>query len=349
MRRRAIQPRRRIHTVSAAVASVLFMAGCTSLAPPSPLAPSDSTAPAGAATPTLSPAERSTAEAIRLRDVLGLESGEDYLRELAGDPEAVRRGGTLYGFPVTEAEYTLLKARAEDSQAVAKVTRSYGTKHPESWAGQFIETEAGVVVTLFTGDLGLHRAALAKLLSLDATFDVRPATWTLVELKALDKQVLHEQDWFESIGASFQGTGVSQGSNRVEVWVGSDDPNIGDQVIAHFGAVGRMKVTAFPAPWKGGWGALRVLVRDPAGRPIENLNCRLEPDDPAAFTNEGYSPSTQETGVCWYPAVGATRVTAVLTGRVGNEVLEFGRGRITIVADETVEISITVERQERPD
>jgi len=288
------------------------------------------------------------AEAMRLRRLLGLQADEDYVRRLAADPDAIRRGGILYGFPVTEAEYDLLKARAEDSQAVAKVARSYGTKHPESWAGQYIETETGVVVSLFTGGLGAHRAALAKMLSLDALFDVRPATWTLAELKALDKAVLREQDWFEAIGSTFMGTGVSPDTNRVDVWVGSDDPTIADQIIAHFGAVGKMTVTVFAGPWKGGVGALRVLVRDPAGRPIENLDCRLEPDDPAAFNNEGYSQSTQETGVCWFPAVGATGVTVVLTGIVDDEVLEFGRAGTMVVADETSVLTITVERKERP-
>lgn len=61
-----------------------------------------------------------------------------------------------------------------------------------------------------------------------------------------------------------------------------------------------------PEDWVGARGAIVVNVTRSDGSPIEDLQCRLLPDDPAAWGED--IRSTGDAGICRFDGVGATGV-----------------------------------------
>jgi hypothetical protein len=330
--------------VGLAMAALLLLAtaGCDSI--PNPLV-----SPSPQPSPTPSAEEVRLADAIRLRERLGLSTDERWVRTLSLDAEAIARGlGTSgYGFPLTDAELRTLEGRARNANAVTQTITAYAADHPDTWAGLYIDTTTGTVVARFTGDLALHRAAFARSLHAGARYEVAPATWTKAELDVLGDRVRAEEPWFATVGARLTGSGMNIVDNRAQVWVLSNRADIEQIVISHFDAAGRMTVeTEGPLPWQGPRGDVIVVARDPAGDPVPNLDCALEPSDPNA--EKGLLVSGDD-GRCHFRRVAAIDTSVVLRGRVGQEVLVFGRGRITVRPGGTVELTIMVERPERPD
>lgn len=317
-------------------------AGCGSI--PDPLV-----SPSPDVSPTRPSDEIRFEVAIRLRSRLGLSTAEDFVRALARDSDAIARGlsSSGYGFPLTEAELRLLEGRARDVKAVKQVMNTYAADHPESWAGMFVQTATGVVVARFTGELPTHRAALARLLHVDARYEVQPARWTKVELDSLADRVRAEELWFRSVDAQLTGSGTDIISNQTLIYVRSNRADIGQIVTDHFDAEGRMRVDVEgPLPWTGPRGNLIVVARDAAGAPVPNLDCILKSDNSSA---EGNLLVTDDDGRCRFLRVPAVGMSVVLQGRVGQEVLDFGRAQTTVRAGATVEVVIVVERRERPD
>lgn len=330
------------------LALVLALASACDGSAPATASPVPLLAPSISATPG-SDEGLITEVAMRRRSV-GLPAGDDLVRTLLSDPTAVDRGiRSGYGFPLTQLELVGLDARARSVDDVETVIREYSELHRESWAGMSTSRTTGNVVAYFTRDLTIHAAALAEKLHVDAPYEIRPATWTLTELEALKAELRRNEEWFATAGAQLTGTGIDIDDNRVIVDVSSDRPDIVRLVVEQFDAGGKAEVLVGrfgPGPWEGGRGDLIVVARDRSGKAVQNLDCVIEADEPAAWG--GDTRVTDEAGTCRFTGIGATQVTIILRARVGASVLEFGRDRTGIRADSTVTSTIIVTRSERP-
>jgi hypothetical protein len=250
---------------------------------------------------------------------------------------------------VTQLELVALDARARSVNEVEEVIREYSSNHLDSWAGMTKDQATGNVVAFFTGDITVHQAALARELHLDAPYELEPADWTLTELQSLRAEVRRDELWFASADAQLTGTAVDLAANRVIIDVSSDREDIVRLVTDRFDAEGKAEILVGrfgPGPWKGERGDLTIVALDPGGGPVQNLDCVVEADEPAAWG--GDIRVTGEDGTCRFKGIGATGVTVILRAQVGASVLEFGRDRTTIGAGSTARLTIVVFRNERP-
>ena len=326
-----------------AIGILVAVAGCgeprVPAAPPTPVAAPESLSPP-ASTPTQNP----FADVIHLRALLGLPNDEAHVRALADDADAVERGKGAWGFPLTAEELALLERRARGMDEVGEVVRRYGVGQPETWAGWFVDTPKGLVIAQFTADLPAHRQALASLLNPDAKLELRPARWTLAELKALNQSVRDDEAWFESIDTELVANGIDVSGNQVRITIRTNrQDDVAPEVLTHFNAAGRMAVLFGGGIWTGGSGELIVVVRDPAGNTLPNLECTIEADDPDAFRGDPTLFETDDRGRCRYRNIPADVMTVTI-----RDIYDLGdwtgSGRVRVRANDTVTLEITAER-----
>jgi hypothetical protein len=280
-------------------------------------------------------------QAVALRERLGMRSDEAFVRALEADPASVARGRqTAFGFAVTAAEAVALDQRVSRTDEVATAIEAYGARLP-TWAGMFVDQpRGGIVVAKFTGDVEEHRAALARILSPDARYEVRLVGHSLAELVALADRVTADREWFRTVDSYFTGSGADQKASEVVVNVQSLDPDIAAKVIEHFDAAGLMRVVvSSQMPWTGGYGQIDMIAVDPRGRPVPDVYCWLVTDDPAAWEE---SPEvTDDEGTCHIRA-GATEVIAQIRRETADGWIVLGETRALIPANGTVTARITV-------
>jgi hypothetical protein len=99
---------------------------------------------------------------------------------------------------------------------------------------------------LFTADLERHRAALEALPG-DFRFEVRPARWTEVELKALQMNIVDEMRSVQ--GVEFMSASLDTIGNVVTVEFKTNDPSLGARLEAEH--PGMLVATSYPLP--GPW------------------------------------------------------------------------------------------------
>jgi hypothetical protein len=311
-------------------------AGCAAHPSPVSLTPT-----LGSPTPNQAADEALLTEVVARRHSLGLPNERAYVRALFEDSAAVRRGvESGYGFPITQLELTALESRARSMSAVKAAIEAYAANHLDSWAGMYVAPGTSTVVARFVGDVLPHKSALAALLHPAASIEIVTADWSLNELEELRSRMHKEEAWFRSVDSELKGLGVDVMTNRLDVEVGSDRPNIADLVARHFDAVGRIAVHQGRGPWLGARGDLTVVVHDGNGNPVPNLECSIHPDDAAAWGDD--IRVTDEAGQCRFKGVGATGVTVVIRDVVGDEVVQLGQGQTTVRADRTTRIVFTV-------
>lgn len=293
--------------------------------------------------PSLSLAERDILEAIRLRRLLGLRNDEAYVRELASDPGAAP--SRMYGFPMTPDEDRLVEQRAADMDAVAEVVRKYGAEHADEWAGLYLETPTGsVVVAQFTGSLDVHRAELRGLLHPNARLELHQVRWTSAALKELKDRVRAEESWFDTIETRLNSLGVDVRANRLKIGIRTNRDDVVPLIAARFGGPDRVDVVFEGGIWTGGSGELIVVARDPGGRPVANLDCWIEGDDPDSDAGDGMLFSTDETGTCRFLNTAADTVTVFLRGGADGSLDWRGTARTTVLRDDRVTVNVTVTR-----
>ena len=321
----------------------LAVAGCGS-PPVSTAVPTDVATPGSTPLSAPSAIKNPFADVIHLRALLGLPNDEAHVRALAEDADAVERGKSAWGFPLTAEELAVIEARARNMDQVGEVVRSYAVDHPDTWAGMFVDTPAGSVIAQFTRDLPAHRQALAALLHPDAKLEIRPAQWTLAELKALNQSVRDDEAWFESIDTELIANGVDVSGNKVQVTIRTNrEDDVAPEVLTHFNAAERMAVLFGGGIWTGGSGDLVVVVRDPNGNPLPNLECAIEADDPDAFRGDPTLFETDDRGRCRYRNIPADVMTVSI-----RDIYELGdwtgSGRVRVRENDTVTLEITAER-----
>jgi hypothetical protein len=298
--------------------------------------------PPTAVEPSLSPAERDIVEAIRLRGLLGLRNDEAYVRELASDPDAAP--SRMYGFPMTPDEDRLVEQRAADMDAVSEVVRKYGAEHQDEWAGLYLETPTGLVVAQFTGSLDVHRAELGKLLHPNARLEIRQARWTSAALKELKDRVRADESWFDTIETRLNSLGVDVSGNRLKIGIRTNREDVIPLIAAQFGGPDRVDVVFEGGIWMDGGGDLVIVARDPTGRPVPNLDCWIEGDDPDSDAGDGIAFATDNDGTCRFRNTAADTVTIFVRGIAGEPRQWRGTARATVRRDDRTTVEVTVVR-----
>jgi hypothetical protein len=139
------------------------------------------------ATALLVPDPAAEMERIReLRMGWGLEADEDWVRQVAADPDSVE---SPLGIPVTQEEARQLQELIDENRRTALVM--YGAREHEQFGGLWVNEPGVGIVVLFTGDLDRHRQALSAL-ARGLPFEVRQARFTESELRALQMQLAHD-------------------------------------------------------------------------------------------------------------------------------------------------------------
>lgn len=321
----------KLRALARSVALVLALGGCTGVGP---FAHVETTPP-----PTMDP----ILEVAEVRRALGLATDPGLLRALSTDAAAIQRGRDAgYDFPLTEAEVALLNARALQTGEVSIAVKLYGDKHPESWAGSYIDSSQGVVVARFVGDLTAHEEALARIVHRDARLRIERAHWTLAELQVIADRAYADKAWFESVDAHLGGVGVDIVGNQVLLDVESDRAEIVEIVQARSGGASKVAIRLSAGPWVGERGTLVVRARDGLGVPATGLDCELIADDPRAAVD--VLLITDEGGACTFGQAPAMGVTVVLTSTESDPPAEVARVRTAVRANTVTEVVVEVER-----
>jgi hypothetical protein len=236
---------------------------------------------AGVAIETPSPDDL---DAIRFRTSVGLRADVPYIRAVAANPAASSRD---FGVPLLPAELAELNARATNTDAVLATIQAYTAMHPGEFAGLYLDQEnGGAVTTLWIANLEGHASAIRSLVRPGSRIAFGTARFSLVDLRALQDQIVADWDWMRPLGIAPMGVGANEMANRVEVEVSSANPNTAAIVLEHYAApVGMLVVES------DGTGAALVPEGLVKGRVLDSLG---KPPGPAlaseltiAWTSDG--------------------------------------------------------------
>jgi hypothetical protein len=329
-----------------ALVAVALVAACGVV----PVPPTGTLTAAGpTSTPSVSPSPTPTAlsrddllTAIRFRRAFGLRDDEAWIREVAANP-ASARATVEFGTPLLPAEAAELLRRTANMEQIAGPIRWYGEANPDTWAGMFIDHQAGgAIVAQFSARADVHGERLSALLPAGARFEVREATWSLRELEAFGREAeLAFAGW---VGTQVRAAGVDEALNQVVLSVESRDPADPERIREQLGNPAWLGEIAWDHPdWTGPRGDLVIEVVDARGRPIEGLDCRtasanrLVPDDTFAY-------STNDAGRCIRPQMPAVEyVISIWQPRpVGDGYILVGSSRALVEAGGRTHVRIVV-------
>ena len=311
--------------------------GCASSGP----SPSQ---PIRSAIETLAALPSEIADAIDIRTKLGMRADVEFVRELAADPAMVAIGERSgYGVPMTEAELTELQRRTANLHEIATIGHAYGLRHPDDFAGDYIDQENHRYVFLVSGRLEEHRAALIAELPFASPVVVELAESSLESLDVLRERVQRDEAFLRSIGARFIGLGVIEKDNVVELTVGSDDDSTEARILEHFGNPPRLRVRIVAGGIaQNGYGTLIVQLVDAAGEPVtpRNVLCQLADAESGRTLNDELVPTNAR---CRYTHVPAGDIDARIIRDGGDRrILAHERGAVT--AGDEVAIRVTLAR-----
>ena len=182
-----------------------------------------------------------------------------------------------------------------------------------------------------------HRAALARLLSPAARWEVREVDPLVLDQIALVERVKTERAWFETIDAELLDVVTNpMDGGIVELTYLSERRDLDAQIREHFGAPDWLRVERSGAPpWTGPVGDLVILAVDAQGRPVPGLLCSF---------GEGTGLVTAPDGTCRYPGAAATETTVRLMGGINSEGSSYvaGSATFTVVANQLTSVRIVV-------
>lgn len=278
---------------------------------------------------------------IVAREALGLRADEAYVQSLNGDDAAVLRGA-LFGLPLSDEELIRLRDRRVDIDDAVRAANLYGAGHALEWGGLVVEPRAGVLLSAhFTGNVAEHRQALNRLLY-PAKIEVRLVMRSLVELQNGSDAIARDPTPFEDAGATVLGVGVDVRTNKILVDLAGGDPDRVAGAVAHFGGRNLITVRAAQAPpWEGPVGHLIVMARHEDGTPVEDLTCRLLPDERGAWGED--TRKTGDLGRCVFQNVGAVGVTVQVGQYTDGAWTTAGEARTNVVGNDTVTVLVAVD------
>lgn len=280
--------------------------------------------------------------AIAFRRAAGLRADRSWTRFVATSPES-RPGIAAFSVPLMPDELAQLQRRAVTMDEIMPVIESYGTAHPDEWAGAYIDSAHGRAVALFTDRVAEHEDALRRLLRPHAPLDVLDATWTLRELEALQREITSQIPWLREQDYFFLGAGVDLKANTAFLEVSSADPDAERRLLEHFDGLGKLMITSdgtgarlLPT------GSLTGIVTDPDGQPIEGLLVELAGDVPGtAGTDIGQG--TGKGGRFRFTDIAAIGYDILLYAEDGDARILRGEDRAVVRAGKTTEVIIVLD------
>ena len=208
--------------------------------------------------PTLDP-EAELQRIMELRAGWGLDSDEDWILEVAADPDA---DTSLLGIPLSSEEVAQMEQMFADDPRSRLIV--YGYANPDQYAGSFVDNQgAGPFVMLFTDNLDQHRAQIEALPG-DFPFEVRGARYTEQELMALmtslSEELRHEP------GVDLMSVSLDTIANSVGVEAKTNDPTFESRLEARYAGMINATTYPIPGPWANvdsgpGWRLLAAGIK----------------------------------------------------------------------------------------
>lgn len=229
-------------TAFIAVAAAVLLMAC---APRGPLATGSTATPSmpGSTLPVPRPFE--IADAIELRESLGLRADEEYVIAVANDPSAT---SDLLGIPLLPHEAREIARRNAMVNEAAEVFQEYGRTHADEYAGMYIDQRAGgAVVVLFTADVDEHQRGLEALVSDHVDVRTRLVRYTQAELLEVMEAIPWEE--LREDGIEILSVSLDTRENEVDVEAKSDDPTAEATLEALYPGMVEAVVHPFPGPW----------------------------------------------------------------------------------------------------
>lgn len=282
--------------------------------------------------------------AIKSRMSYGLRYDLEYVRQVATDPRASQ---DAYGWPVYPEEFEDAQGRFEEDYAVQPIVLAYTGQHPDEFGGIYIDeaTHAGVV-TLWSGHLAEHAAAIVAAVGPDARVAFGQVRYPEAELRQIQDEIdLNALDaWMRSIPAAAQGLGVDIKANVAQLDVSSANPDAAALIEGHLGYGDRLRVDS------DGTGAAliprgtvkgHVLPHDGVDR--ATLSLQWTSDDPGDCGSGDIGYGIDEHGRFEVPCQAGTRTFVVYDIGPNGGNRERGRATVEVIAGTTVRVTITLD------
>jgi hypothetical protein len=285
------------------------------------------------------PTEQELLEARRFRRAFGLREDDAWITTVAADPDS-QVGDEMFGVPLMPFEYQDLLRRTANAESAGPIVASYGAANPETWAGMFIDQEAGgELVAQFTDNVQTHERRLVRLLPPGSIVEVRRVEWTLVQLREFAEQVKDQSDWFGSIGAELYSADIDEINNGISVRFRSGDAADTSLVARHFGEPVWLLLKWMPSAWTGPTGDLVILVVDRAGRPMEHMSCKIAPVD-VDLPESAAAYSTRPDGRCVLRGIPAVTYQVDIGAPTGDDDTIVATDRVTVAPDDATDIRL---------
>lgn len=289
-----------------------------------------------------SPSSGQLAAWAHFREAVGLRNDELWMRYVATHPDAQ----TEFPAPLMPFEVADLGRDAASTRQAIGIIRSYGVAFPAEWAGSFVQD--GRAVAAFTGNVAAHRVTLEAMLGGSAILDVREARYSMAELADFASDVAADAHRFEALGARFYDASIDESDNVVRVRYLAPGPEqaaavVAESILEWYGhPAWLLPRWAGPLPWEGPSGGVVIHVVDPAGAPVTGVYCTVAPLDPRVPNGEALW-TTDAGGTCRIDRLATVDYEVEIRREPGDSTLA-GRAVVSIAADATVKVTVTVDR-----
>jgi hypothetical protein len=309
---------------------------------PETASPSPSSAPA-----TLEPlpSDPELRHIVELRRSAGLRADLEWIAAVAADPRATT---FLLAIPLLPEEEADVIARGEDADAVGQAVREYASAHADEFGGLYIDQESGAgVVTLWTGHLAEHEAAIRARTAPRSRVDFRLARYSEAYLRSLQDRISSDVDWMTELPAQWQSVGVDVINNRTLLTVSSANPNAVALIEEHFDVGDALVVEsdgtgAALVPW--GWiaGSVRTAGGEVPGPADYYLRWRSSDLRQCGVGDVAYGLAPD--GTFKLPCQAGTW-TIEVTVPSGNGWRPIGEGTVDVSASRTVRLDIVLSEE----
>jgi hypothetical protein len=325
--------------------------------PPSASTGAPSPAPTPTPFPTIGPLpsdlDPDIRRAIEMRRMYRLRFDLEYVVRVATDPVAY----DMLGFPMYEEEGEQLGRDQAEQDRIIRAVHQHPSP-PDEYGGLYIDRDLmpGVVVALYTANVGAHDAAIREELGATDLFATRQVKYSEVELRRIQDRISPDMDapWVLAIPAIFYSVGADIEDNVVDVSVSSAVPDAAEIIAAHYDLGDRIRIVTdgtggMLIPWGNVVG--RVTYR---GAPVKippsktvMLGWDLPGDAVGTCGGGDIGFGVDRRGRFELPCQVGRRTILVQVPDVGDgEWRTIGKGRALVKEGKTVRLEI--ELRERP-
>ncbi|HEX5148035.1 MAG TPA: hypothetical protein VFW02_03060, partial [Candidatus Limnocylindrales bacterium] len=258
------------------------------------------------------------------------------------DPRASTYALAIPLLPEEEAD---VAARTEEADAVAEVVTAYAASHPDEFGGIYIDhaSRAGVV-TLWTGHLAEHEAAIRAQLVPGQRVEFRAARFSERYLRGLQDRISADLEWLAAIPAQAQMVAVDvisnhawlkvSSANRAAVRIIEDHFSLGVALLVESDGTGVALV-----PWGEVAGRVRTAAGDLPDPADYNLRWRSSDLRRCGAGDVGYGLA--EDGTFTLPCQAGVWTIAVEVPDA-NDWRSIGEGTVTVRANATADLEIVL-------